>query len=83
MTINPFFNDNFPGGWFVGTVPIITANWDGPGTKWTLPVGVQGGRLIKIGGKLPVNMLLGAYYDAIRPTYGATWQLRAQIAVIF
>ena len=83
MTINPFFNYNFAGGWFVGSVPIITANWNGPGTKWTLPVGVQGGRLIKVGGTLPVNMLLGAYYNAIRPTYGATWQIRAQIALIF
>lgn len=83
MTINPFFNYNFRGGWFVGSVPIITANWDAPGTKWTLPVGLQGGRLIKISGKLPVNLLVGAYYDAVRPTYGATWQLRAQIAFIF
>jgi hypothetical protein len=33
--------------------PIITANWDGPGAKRTVPVGAQAGRLIKIGGKLP------------------------------
>ncbi len=83
LTINPFFNYNFNGGWFVGTVPIITASLDAPGAKWTLPVGLQGGRLVKIGKKLPVNMLLGAYYNALRPDYGATWQLRAQVAFIF
>ncbi len=83
LTINPFFNYNFNGGWFVGSVPIITANWDAPGAKWTVPVGLQGGRLVKLGGKLPVNMLLGAYYNPIRPAYGATWQLRAQVAFIF
>ena len=83
LTINPFFNYNFAGGWFVGTVPIITANLDAPGAKWTLPVGLQGGRLVKIGNKLPVNMLIGAYYNALRPDYGATWQLRAQVAFIF
>jgi hypothetical protein len=26
--LEPFFNYNFGGGWFVGTVPIMTANWD-------------------------------------------------------
>ena len=83
MTINPFVNYNFGGGWFVGTVPIMTANWDTGGTKWTIPVGLQAGRLIKIGGKLPVNLLVGAYYNAVRPQYAATWQLRTQIAIIF
>lgn len=82
-TINPFFNYNFGGGWFVGTVPIITANWDASGEKWTLPVGLQAGRLIKIAGKLPVNLLVGAYYNALRPPRGGTWQLRTQITFIF
>jgi hypothetical protein len=83
MTINPFVNYNFPGGWFVGTVPIMTADWMAGGQKWTLPVGLQGGRLIKIADKLPVNLLVGAYYNALRPQFGATWQLRAQVALIF
>jgi hypothetical protein len=82
LTVNPFFNYNFGGGWFAGTVPIITSNWDAPGTKWTVPVGAQAGRLIKLG-KLPVNLVAGAYYNAIRPQYAATWQARAQVAFIF
>jgi hypothetical protein len=64
-------------------VPIITGNLDAPGAKWTLPAGVQGGRLIKIGNKLPVNLVLGAYYNALRPQFGAAWQLRRQVAFIF
>ena len=83
FTFNPFLNYNFGGGWFVGTVPIITANWLSGGEKWTLPVGAQAGRLIKLGGKLPVNLVIGAYYNALRPQFGATWQLRTQIAIIF
>jgi hypothetical protein len=83
FTINPFFNYNFGGGWFAGTAPIITANWQSNGAKWTLPVGAQGGRLIKIGGKLPVNLVIGAYYNALRPQFSGTWQLRTQIAFIF
>ena len=34
-------------------------------------------------GKLPVNLIVGAYYNALRPQFGATWQLRTQIAIIF
>jgi hypothetical protein len=84
FTFNPFFVYNLGKGWFVGTVPIITATWPAPRNKaWTVPVGAQAGRLIKIGGKLPVNLLVGAYYNAVRPEFGATWQLRTQIAFIF
>jgi hypothetical protein len=83
FTFNPFFNYNFGGGWFAGSVPVITANWDASGAKWTLPVGAQFGRLVKIGNKLPVNLLGGAYYNVLRPRNGATWQLRLQIALIF
>ncbi len=83
FTLNPFLNYNFRGGWFIGSVPIITANWLSGGEKWTLPIGGQFGRLVKLGGKLPVNLLVGAYYNAVRPQYGATWQLRTQIAFVF
>jgi hypothetical protein len=63
FTFNPFLNYNFKGGWFVGSAPIITANEYGSGQRWTVPVGLQGGRLIKLFGKLPVNLLVGAYYN--------------------
>jgi hypothetical protein len=83
MTINPFLNYNFGGGRFIGASPITTASWDTGGEKWTLPIGAQFGRLIKLGGKLPVNLLVGAYYNALRPSGAGTWQLRTQLAFIF
>jgi hypothetical protein len=48
---------------------------------WTLPVGAQVGRVVKIGGKLPVNLAIGAYYNALRPQYGS--QLRTQVTLNF
>jgi hypothetical protein len=83
FTANPFFNYNFNSGWFVGTVPTITSVRTSAGERWTLPVGANIGRVVKIGGKLPVALLVGAYYNAVRPRLGATWQLRSQIAIIF
>jgi hypothetical protein len=80
----PFFNYNFGGGWYVGTAPIATANWLAAGDKaWTVPVGAQAGRVIKLGGKLPVNLQIGAYYNVLRPEYGPTSQFRAQATLIF
>jgi hypothetical protein len=80
----PFVNYNFGEGWYVGTSPIITANWLTTGNNaWTLPVGASAGRVVKIGGKLPVNFQIGAYYNALRAEFGPTWQLRTQITLIF
>jgi hypothetical protein len=62
------------------------AGWPGGASgnnAWTLPVGADIGRVIKIGGKLPVNFQIGAYYNALRPEFGATWQLRTQVTLIF
>jgi hypothetical protein len=84
LLAQPFVNYNFGGGWYVGSSPVITASWPAVQNKaWTLPVGGQVGRVIKIGGKLPVNLSLGAYYNMIRPEFGATWQLRTQVTLIF
>jgi hypothetical protein len=80
----PFINYNFGEGWYVSTAPIITAAWPAVQNKaWTVPVGAQAGRVIKLGGKLPINLAIGAYYNVVRPEYGATWQLRTQVTFIF
>jgi hypothetical protein len=79
----PFVNYNFGGGWYVTSSPIVTANWETPGTKWTLPIGGGAGRVVKLFGKLPVNFMLGAYYNTVRPEFGPNWQLRTQVTFIF
>ena len=82
--MQPFVNYNFGEGWYVGSSPIITANWlASDNNAWMLPVGALAGRVVKIGGKLPVNLSVGAYYNALRPQFGSTWQLRTQVTLIF
>jgi hypothetical protein len=66
----------------VTSSPITTANWETPRTKWTVPIGGRAGRVIKIG-KLPVNLSLSAYYNVVKPQFGADWQLRSQVTLIF
>lgn len=83
MTLQPFFNYNLGDGWAISTSPIITANWYASGDEWTVPVGAQVSKLFKLGGKLSVNLLLGAYYNPIRQSLGSTWNIRSQIALTF
>ncbi len=81
--VEPFFNYNFGHGWFVATAPIITDDETLSGRKWTVPVGATAGRVIRLGGKLPVKFQLGAYYNVVTPQYGARWQILSVVAVIF
>jgi len=69
-------------GWYVNTAPIMTANWDAPGSnRWTVPIGAGAGRLFKVG-KLPINGQLG-FYKFIESATGADYQIRAQMVFLF
>ena len=81
--VEPFVNYNFGGGWFISSAPIITDDETHAGRKWTVPIGAVAGRIIKLGGKLPVKFSIGGYYNVVTPEYGARWQLQSVVAVIF
>jgi hypothetical protein len=82
LTVQPFFNYNFAGGWYASTSPIITANWQANSDQWTVPLGGGVGRVFKIGSQ-PVNASLQAYWNAIKPEGVADWTLRAQMTLLF
>jgi hypothetical protein len=83
MTAQPFLNFNFPGGWYLTSSPIITANWVEKGDKrWVVPVGGGVGRVFKLGDQ-PINAQLALYYNVVRPENGADWQLRFQVQFLF
>lgn len=78
----PFFNYNFPHGWFAYSDPIITANWQARGTKWTVPFGGGVGRIVRIG-KLPIKLEAGLFYNIVQPISGGRWVLNTELALIF
>lgn len=79
----PFVNYNFPGGTYVNSAPILTANWDADSdNRWTVPLGAGVGHIFHLG-KLPVNAQIGAYYNVVTPDDGPNWQLRAQVQFMF
>ena len=78
-----FINYNLPQGWYVGTGPSLSANWKADeGEKWTVPFGLNVGKLTRFG-KQPIKLHLGVYYNAVRPTYGADWSVQFQVVFLF
>jgi len=81
--IQPFVNYNFPEGFYLTSAPIWTVDWkaDG-GQQWTVPLGGGVGKIFHLG-KLPVNTSIAAYYNVVKPDFGANWQVRAQVQLMF
>ncbi len=81
--IQPFVNYNFPEGFYLTSAPILTVDWKADsGNQWTVPLGGGVGKIFHFG-KLPVNTQVSAYYNVVRPDYGANWQIRAQVQLMF
>ncbi len=84
LTIQPFVNYNMDDGWFVSSVPIITANWEADSDhRWTVPMGLGVGKAMKLG-KIPMTAQVHGYYNVVTPDdYGEQWQMRVQIQLLF
>ena len=85
MLLQPFVNYNFPDapGRYLSFSPVITADWKADsGQRWTVPIGLSIGQIVKPGGQ-PMNLQAGAYYNVERPDAGARWQLRLQLVLLF
>ena len=78
--INYFINYNLPKAWYLVTAPIVTANWKAEGgQKWLVPFGGGVGKVVKLGGKLPLSMQVQVFYNAIKPDAFGDWQTRFQL----
>jgi len=78
-----FVNYNLGSGWAVGTVPIVTCNWDAPsGQKWAIPWGLQLSKVMHFGAR-PANVLAGYYYYSEHPTGAADYQVRLQVNILY
>ena len=85
MLVQPFVNYNFPDkpGRYLTFAPIITANWEADNDNvWTVPLGLGIGQVTRFG-KQPVNMQASVYYNVVTPEFGAKWQLRLQLQLMF
>lgn len=78
-----FVNYNFGRGWALGSVPIITCDWEAAsGEECTIPWGLQISKVTHFGAR-PVNLLAGYYENSTHPTGGPDSQVRIQLNFIF
>jgi len=83
MLLNLFLVRQLGEGWYVNSAPIITADWKADsGEQWIVPLGAGGGKLVMLGGKLPVNIQTQLYYNVVRPDFGPEWQWRFQVQIL-
>lgn len=83
MLLNLFLVRQLNNGWYVNSVPIITADWTASsGQKWIVPLGMGGGKLVFLGGKLPLNLQTQIYYNVVHPDFGPEWQWRFQLQIL-
>ena len=83
MSLIYAFVRTLPNGWTIGTNPNMFVDWEAPsGNKVTFPVGLQVGKLRKLG-PMPVKFDLQVQYYAVHPqVYGSKWNVQLQITPI-
>ncbi len=94
LLLQLIINYNLEGGWYLTSVPVITANWEADSdNRWTVPLGGGAGKIMRWGGQ-PVDLSLQGYYNVSKPipevaqgpnldNQGETWTLRLQLKFLF
>jgi hypothetical protein len=94
MLLQPIINYNLSNGWYLTSVPVITANWEADSNnRWTIPLGGGFGRITKLGTQ-SVDLSIQAFYNVEQPkpfigqapnldNQGETWSLRLQVKFLF
>jgi hypothetical protein len=83
MNLQPFFAWFLGEGWSIGYSGNILADWKAPShNRWTVPIGVAVGKVLKLG-KLPAKIQLAGQYMPIRPdAVGQEWNIQLSLTPI-
>ena len=94
LLLQPIINYNLDGGWYLKSVPVLTANWEADSSnRWTVPLGGGFGRITHVGNQ-PVDISIQGFYNVVRPepgfaqlpnidNQGDTWTLEVQFKLLF
>jgi len=78
LVIRGAIRRTLPNKWYFVSAPMIVANWNVEGEKWTIPLGGGFGRKFEIGG-YPWAWSVQGYYNAIKPDAAPDWFARFAI----
>jgi hypothetical protein len=84
MNLQPIAAYFLADGWSVGYSGNILADWkNDAGSDWTVPIGAQVAKVVKLGGKLPVKLALGVQWMAVQPElYGQQWNIQLSVTPV-
>ncbi len=79
-----FINYNLPDGWYISSAPTMNYNNRAEaGDRWTVPVGIGGGKVFHYG-KQAMNISLRAYKTVVKPNANSSdWTLQTQFTLMF
>jgi hypothetical protein len=80
--LQPFLNYNLPGGWYLTSSPILTANWQRQNDQWTIPLGGGIGRIFSLGGQ-PMSLALEGYGNVAGPPQAGDFTARLTFKLLF
>lgn len=83
MNIQPIAGLFFDGGWNLSYSGNILADWEAPSdNRWTVPVGLNVGKIFKFG-RLPVKIQLAGQYMVTQPEpVGQRWNIQIQLTPV-
>lgn len=79
-----FYNiDAIPGA-YLGYNAVISADWKADSDNtWTVPLGLSVGRTFDMGGGHGLDLIVGPYWNVVRPDGAANWVLRFGVNWLF
>lgn len=80
--VQPFVNYNLKDGWAITSAPIMTANWQLSGTKWTVPLGGGLAKTFKDGDQL-MQLSVVYYTNVTRPLAAPQTTLRVNWSLLW
>ena len=83
MNLQPIINFFFKGGWNVGYSGNILVDWKQPSNnRWTVPIGIGAGKVVKFG-RLPVKVALAGQYMVTQPDpVGQKWNIQVLLTPV-
>ena len=75
--------DSMPGA-YLGYNATISADWEATSSnRWTVPLGVSVGRAFDMGGGNGLDLIIGPYWNVVRPDGAADWAVRFGVNWLF
>jgi len=81
FTLQPIVSYRLDSKQSLGYIGIVTADWEQKRSsqRWTVPLGASYSLLVRPEGFVPMNFVVGAGYNVIRPDNASDWFVRFQV----